>query len=266
MALVNGMNHLLVQVTNLDRSEAFYRDVFGLDVVGRDLVAEEGPNSLLRAAGGHMVLLVEVDSVTPFRPNSSSIHHAFYLREEQYFRVRDRRAAAGFDVGDTRAVYRPKGQYSFDVFDPDGHRYQVQSVGKASSEVLMANEGSVVCGKIDDFPIGSVTHFEDKQFYLVRQEPGFLALSHWCPHMNGMVEWRQEYWAFYCPFHSATFNRLGECTAHEKYPTMRIHPISISEAGEVRVHTDEVRKRPRGFHPDQFTPAKSGATSLVGAA
>ena len=29
MALVDGLSHLLVQVTDLDRSEAFYRDVFG---------------------------------------------------------------------------------------------------------------------------------------------------------------------------------------------------------------------------------------------
>jgi lactoylglutathione lyase len=266
VALVSGLNHLLVQVTDLDRSEAFYRDVFGFDVVGRGLVNEEGPNSLLRAAGGHLILLVQVEQVTPFRPNSMSTHHAFYLREEQYNRVKDRRAANGFDVGDTRAVYRAKGQLSFDVFDPDGHRYQVQSVGKASGELLMAAEGNVNCGSVDDFAVGSVTHFEGKQFFLVRQEQGFLAVSHWCPHMNGMVQWRQEYWQFYCPFHSATFNRVGECTAHAKYPTMRIHPVSISDAGDVLVDTDRLVKRPQGFAADQFTPATRGASSLVGTA
>jgi lactoylglutathione lyase len=256
MALVDGINHLLVQVSDLDRSEAFYRDVFGFDVVGRGLVSEDGPNSLLRAAGGHMILLVQVEKVVPFRPNGMSIHHAFYLREDQYNAVRERRRANGFDVGDTRAVYRAKGQLSFDVFDPDGHRYQVQSVGRASSEELLAHAGNVRCGTIDDFAIGSVTHFQEQMFYLVRQEPGFLALSHWCPHMNGMVGWQQEYWSFYCPFHNATFNRLGECTAHQKYPAMRIHPVSISASDEVFVNTDQLVKRPRGFSPDQFTPAR----------
>jgi lactoylglutathione lyase len=263
MALVNSLNHLMVQVTDLDRSEAFYRDVFGLDVVGRDLVAEEGPHSLLRAAGGHLIVLVQVDHVTPFRPNSSSIHHAFYLREEQWNRVRERRRANGFDVGDTRAVYRAKGQLSFDVFDPDGHRYQVQSVGKAASELLTANAGNIVCGKIDEFAVCSVTHFKEMQFYLIREQPGFLAISHWCPHMNGMVEWREDCSAFYCPFHSATFNRIGECTAHAKYPAMRIHPFTISETGDVLVNTDEAIRRPRGFSDDQWTPARSGASSLV---
>ncbi len=57
MALVDGLNHLLVQVTGLDRSEAFYRDVFDPELGGRDLVAEEGPNSLLKTNNGHMLLL-----------------------------------------------------------------------------------------------------------------------------------------------------------------------------------------------------------------
>jgi catechol 2,3-dioxygenase-like lactoylglutathione lyase family enzyme len=76
MAVVGGFNHLLLQVTDLDRSEAFYRDVFGFDVIGRNLVAEEGPNSLLKASKAHFVLLVQTKQVQPFRPNSSSIHHA----------------------------------------------------------------------------------------------------------------------------------------------------------------------------------------------
>ena len=254
MALVAGINHLLVQVTDLDRSEAFYRDVFGFDVVGRDLVNEEGPNSLLRASGGHLVLLVKVDHVTPFRPNSVSTHHALYLREEQWNRCVERRRAAGFDVADTRKDFRAKGQLSFDVFDPDGHRYQVQSVGKASNEPLKANAGKFVCGKVNDFAVGSVTHFEDQQFFLVREPDGFLALSHWCPHMNGVINWRQNYWSFYCPFHAATFDRKGVCTGHgdqQKYPPVKLQPVSISAENDVIVDTDVLVKR-NAFNPDQL--------------
>ena len=58
MALVEGFSHLVIQVTNLDRSEKFYQEVMGLDPVGRDLVSEEGPNSLLKMNTGQMVLLV----------------------------------------------------------------------------------------------------------------------------------------------------------------------------------------------------------------
>ncbi len=33
MALVEGFSHLVIQVTNLDRSEKFYQEVLGLDLV-----------------------------------------------------------------------------------------------------------------------------------------------------------------------------------------------------------------------------------------
>jgi lactoylglutathione lyase len=265
MALVDGFSHLLVQVTDLDRSEAFYRDVFGLEPVGRDLVNEEGPNALLKTNSGHFVLLVQVETVQPFRPNSSSIHHAFYLTEQQHEEARERRRAAGFPPDDTRAAFRANGQLSFDVFDPDGHRYQVQAVGRAASVILKANLGKVVCGKAEDFAIGSVTHFKDAQFYLVRHKEGFLALSHWCTHMNGEVRWRENHWSFYCPFHKATFNRKGESTSHKTgYPPLRTHPVSIADDGTVSVDTNELIQR-RGFDASELAavPCPARATAAI---
>jgi len=264
MALVDGLNHLLVQVSDLDRSEAFYRDVFELELVGRDLVNEEGPNSLLKTNSGHMILLVQVaHPVKPFRPNSIAIHHAFYLTMEQYNRAIERRRAAGHDVGDTRKAFRAEGQYSFDVFDPDGHRYQVQAVGPEASKIIKAGKGKVVCGNARDFAPGSVTHFKDAQFYLVRHDTGFLALSHWCTHMNGVLKWQQSYWSFFCPFHDATFNRKGESTSHKAgYPPLRHHPVQIDAAGTVIVDTDELLGR-KAFSPDQVTPWPCMAAALA---
>jgi catechol 2,3-dioxygenase-like lactoylglutathione lyase family enzyme/nitrite reductase/ring-hydroxylating ferredoxin subunit len=246
MALVVGLNHLLIEVSDLDISETFYNEVFGFDIVGRNLVAEDGPNSLLKAARGHMILLVEVANVTPFRLNSESIHHAFYLREEQYRRVIERRTAAGFPVTDTREEMRAKGELSFDVYDPDGHRYQVQSIGRESSEALMARDGWRTCGKTTDFSIGSVTPFPEWQFYLIRHDGGFLAVSQWCSHMNGKIDWRGQYWDFYCPFHAATFDRRGVCTGHgdqRKYPPLRTHPVRMTDDGDVMVDTNTLVKR-----------------------
>ena len=60
MALVDSFSHLVVQVTDLDRSEKFYQEVLGLDLVGRDLLNEEGPNSLLKMNTGQMIVLVQV--------------------------------------------------------------------------------------------------------------------------------------------------------------------------------------------------------------
>jgi nitrite reductase/ring-hydroxylating ferredoxin subunit len=207
-----------------------------------------------------MLILVQVPEVKPFRPNSNAIHHAFYLTPEQYHRARERRARqTGKPVGDTRAAFRAKGQYSFDVYDPDGHRYQVQSVGPEASEVIKADKGKVICGKADDFAIGSVTHFKDAQFYLVRHEDGFLALSHWCTHMNGVVRWQQSYWSFFCPFHDATFNRKGESTSHRAgYPPLRLHPVTVGDDGTVMVDTDQLIGR-RSFDPSQLASVRCEA-------
>ena len=260
MGLVHGFNHLCVHVTDLNRSEAFYRDTFGLDVVGRDLVNEEGPNLLLKTNNGHLILLVEVEKVVPIRPNSMTIHHAFYLTPVQYARVADRRRAAGFEVGDTRTAFRAKGELSFDVYDPDGHRYQIQAVGPEAAQTYHAAIGKFSCGKVGDFAVGSVTHFPEAQFFLLRLEDGLIALSHWCTHMNGVIRWRENYEGFFCPMHYATFSRVGEGTSHRAYPALRAHPIAIAADGTVEVDTDTIMKR-RNFSPDQVTPCAGACTA-----
>ena len=72
-----AFSHLTVEVANLDRSEAFYRDVIGLDVVGRNLVADNRPNALLATNTRQRLLLVEVPEVPPYPASGGSIHHAW---------------------------------------------------------------------------------------------------------------------------------------------------------------------------------------------
>src|SRR5438477_5509162 len=100
---ISGFSHLVVEVTDLDRSEKFYSEVFGLDVVGRDLVSDVGPNSTLAFNSRHRFVLVQVPATEPFRPNSSSIHHAVWLTQEQFARAQKRLREMGFDIGDNRA-------------------------------------------------------------------------------------------------------------------------------------------------------------------
>jgi catechol 2,3-dioxygenase-like lactoylglutathione lyase family enzyme len=134
MTTIGGFSHLYVRGTDLNRSEKFYHDLIGLDVVGRDLINEGGPNSTLALNTRHRVMLVEVDEVKPFRPNSSSIHHAWYLTPEQVDQAKMRMQAAGYEVGDNRAQFRAVGERSMDIFDPDGHLYQIQTFGAEASD------------------------------------------------------------------------------------------------------------------------------------
>ena len=265
MALYEGFSHLVLPVSDLDRSEKFYREVFGLDLVGRNLVAEAQPNSLLKSDCRQMVVLVQQqDKVKIEREGANSTHHAWLLKTpEEYHACVARLKAMGFEIEDYRAAFRAAGQYSVDLVDPDGHRFQIQSQGPEATEIRVPKKGVVRCGPASKYEPGSVTLFKEEQFFLLRLEQGFLALSQWCTHQNGLVNWRGNFYDFYCMKHGAVFGRTGEsCSVIMDLPPMRLHPLRIAESGEVEVDTDRVVVR-RGFTPDQLVPAEAGAALAV---
>ncbi len=259
MALNGAFSHLVVECADLDKSEAFYRDVIGLDALGRNLVADNRPNSLLAMNTRQRVLLVESGEVPPYPGSGGSIHHAWLLTLDQFKAARDRLEAAGYKTGiDPRQSFRAVGEYNMDIIDPDGNRFQIQAFGEEGSEVLRSGAGTVVMGHIDEFPVGSVTRHQKGRFYLVREDAGFLAVSSWCTHKNGLTIWQKESWHFYCPFHGAKFDRTGCYVGHMGCAPMRLNPLQIDAAGQVVVDTDRFYSRPR-YHAGQAVPARPGA-------
>src|SRR5690348_11810397 len=99
--VIDGFSHLVLEVKELDRSERFYQDVIGLELLGRGLVAEPRPHSVLKLNTGQLIVLTQVDEPVPIRPNSSSIHHAFLLTMEEYRQAQERFKAAGYDIEDS---------------------------------------------------------------------------------------------------------------------------------------------------------------------
>lgn len=240
MAKLGGFSHLFIEVTDLDRSEQFYHDILGLDLVGRGLINDPRPNSTMALNTRHRLVMVQVDKVEPFRPNSSSIHHAWYLKPDQFDRVQNRMRTAGYKVDDNRAQFRAVGEKSMDIFDPDGHRYQIQSFGPEAGKRIVENVGDVTCGNVRDYAPGEVRPFVKGKFFVVRFEEGFIAYSRWCTHKNGLLAWQPEHWRFHCPFHGATYNRNGESTTFcmDLAPMAR-HPLSIAPDGTITVRPDE---------------------------
>jgi len=255
-----AFSHLVVEVADLDRAETFYRDVIGLDVLGRNLVADNRPNALLAMNTRQRVLLVEVPDVPPYPASGGSIHHAWLLTPEQFAQARDRLEAAGYATGiDPRQNFRAVGEYNMDIHDPDGNRFQIQAFGEESADILPSGAGVVAMGKIDDFAIGSVTRNGKGRFFLVREEAGFLAISVWCTHKNGVTVWQKESWHFYCPFHGAKFDTTGCYVGRMGCAPMRLHPVNIDESGTVLVDTDKFYARD-GYDPEQAVAARTGAT------
>jgi Rieske Fe-S protein len=257
-SLQHCFSHFVLEVTDLDRSEAWYRDVIGLDVLGRDLTAEPTLHVVLQMNTGQLLILVKRDHVVPRRPGSSSIHHGFLLTIEQYRQAQERLSQAGYDIGDTRAQFRARGEYSMDIDDPDGHRYQVQAYGPEAKEIARPDVGVVDCGVADGYRVGDVRLFADGNFFLTRLPDGFLALTRWCTHMNGKIVYQKAHWRFWCPFHGATYDRRGEPIA--KRPdvcSLRLNRVSFSPDGHVLVDTDTVIER-AAYSPDQAVQPPAG--------
>jgi catechol 2,3-dioxygenase-like lactoylglutathione lyase family enzyme len=155
--LDGAFSHLTIEVSDLDKSEAFYRDVIGLDVLGRNLVSENRPTSLLAMNTRQRVLLVEVPEVPAYPAAGGSIHHAWLLTIDQFAKARDRLEALGYESGiDPRQSFRAVGEYNMDIHDPDGNRFQIQAFGEESTEILASGAGTVACGKIGEIAPGSV--------------------------------------------------------------------------------------------------------------
>ncbi|HEY3115672.1 MAG TPA: VOC family protein [Chloroflexota bacterium] len=245
--LIRGFSHLVMEVTDLDRAEAWYADVAGLDRVGRDLIGEPRPHAVMQLNTGQLLILVKSDSVEL----NSGMHHAFMLTPNQYRRMMDRVLAAGYELVDIRAQFRAYGEFSINIVDPDGHRIQFQCNSPESHAILLPGVGVVDCGLADDYKVGDVKLFKDGNFFLVRRPEGFLALTRWCTHLNGKIVYQRAHWRFYCPYHQSTFDRCGDPIGGQPdLSALRLNRISFADEGRILVDTDDVIER------DLFDPSQ----------
>jgi nitrite reductase/ring-hydroxylating ferredoxin subunit len=169
------------------------------------------------------------------------------LTPEQYTEAQERFKASGYEISDTREQFRARGEFSMDMFDPDDHRWQVQTYTEEAHEIIASGTGKVRCGPAARFTVGSVTTFAEGNFFLTRDARGFLALSRWCRHMNGKLAYQKEHWRFWCAFHGACYDLEGTHIGHlPDIPPLRYHPVEVDEEGVVWVDTDTFLERETG--------------------
>ncbi len=109
--------------------------------------------------------------------------------------------------------------------------------------MLFPGVGLVDCGPCQSYAVGEVRPFIEGRFFVVRLREGFLALSQWCTHRNGLLAYQKAHWQFWCPFHQATYDRRGEVTGGPALKPLRMHELRFNEAGHVLVDTDEIMER-----------------------
>ena len=103
--------------------------------------------------------------------------------------------------------------------------------------------GVVNAGTVDSFTPGSVVHFSNSRFYLIRsQEGGFLAVYQRCTHLGCSVEWEADKGQFFCPCHASSFDMVGNVQNPPAPRALDTFPVTI-EDGQVWVDTGTIQSR-----------------------
>jgi catechol 2,3-dioxygenase-like lactoylglutathione lyase family enzyme len=232
------INHIVLDVADLERSAGFYGEAIGLDAAGRDVFPGEGPNAAFVVGSGEYLVLVQV---TEPRPEPRGTHIRFAVPIEDWEPIVGRLRARGFRLHDDRkGGLRVVGEAGLNVTDPDGHVIELELHGPTAFEFPPAGRGKIVAGRVEDFPLGSVTRIPEGQFFLVHLRDGFLAVSQVCTHMQFAVTYQPEHFRFYCPRHRRKFTRTGKYLprfGQDDTPPLRTYNIEFVD-GRIVVDTD----------------------------
>jgi catechol 2,3-dioxygenase-like lactoylglutathione lyase family enzyme len=119
---ITGLAHFTIPVADLKRSQAFYEDVLGMEVVQ----PERGKNGMVFLdAGGDCVILAKVDAPIS-TARVQNIHHAFKVTHEDYVQARDELQKKNVPIvfeedRQNGAVNGPR----FYFHDPDGNVLEI---------------------------------------------------------------------------------------------------------------------------------------------
>ncbi len=124
---------------------------------------------------------------------------------------------------------------------------------KPSASVGGGYGGMLYAGKIEEFPVGAITHVLAGRFYILRREDGLLAMWHRCTHLGCAVPWVDDEDRFHCPCHGSIYSKVGEVISGPAPRPLDLFPVTVKD-GEVWVDTGNPIQRDR-FDPSQITPA-----------
>ncbi|MBM2812717.1 MAG: Rieske (2Fe-2S) iron-sulfur protein [Chloroflexi bacterium] len=244
MTTAGQFHHIVLDVSNLERSVDFYGNGLCLEPVPTNVVPSEGPapTAVFKTDNGQYVVLVESETVKPDGPRC---HTNFMLAPEHYPEVFERLKARNCLVKDHMVEQgrRSVGVLTTYLDDPDDRRLQITSYTEEAFLLPAAGRGKVVAGRVDDFPVGSVTHIKEGKFFLVRLADGVLALNQVCTHQQCNVTYQQEHYSFWCPCHNRKFTRTGDQVAIKKdVPPLHKYAVEFVD-GQIIVDTDTTLPR-----------------------
>ena len=116
---VNGIDHVVLHVRDLEQAKRFYMDLLGFQV------AHESSWQSFLSCGTQMVALFQVQDPSQIHAGSEMNHMALRLESGEYEEVKATLEAAGVKVN-----HRPGDDHCIYFEDPDGHRLQVLTLAE----------------------------------------------------------------------------------------------------------------------------------------
>jgi cytochrome b6-f complex iron-sulfur subunit len=117
----------------------------------------------------------------------------------------------------------------------------VVTIKYLSPNVLFEPPTRFRVGTPDDFPVNSVTYFQDRKVFIVRtKDGGFFAETAVCTHLGCITKWNPEANQIQCPCHGSQFNRDGK-VEHGPAPSPLPHfALRLMPDGTLLVDTQEI--------------------------
>ncbi|WP_030210627.1 VOC family protein [Streptomyces bikiniensis] len=143
-------HHVAVNVTDLERSLAFYADVLGFEVIGRSAEGEpEREEYAFLGRDGRLVIALWQQAEGPYEPGRPGLHHlAFEAESIDHVRAAEAALTArGTTFAYEGVVAHREGAASGGIFfhDPDGTRLEI-SVPKGAETAPAPSTGAPACG------------------------------------------------------------------------------------------------------------------------
>ncbi len=143
---VQGISHLVIEVSDIKRREEFYRQVLGFEPLSVDLGPDHGRNVLLQAASGQLLVLSE--NRPPRSLPETGTHQAYRVMAADRKAISRKLAARGITVKAYKEDRPAEEEDNFYFYDPDGNRIQLvayKTDSETAGKVLGIDHAVVEC-------------------------------------------------------------------------------------------------------------------------
>ncbi len=128
---IEGISHLVVEVSDLKRGEEFYCSVLGFEPAGHDLWPDCGRSFLMKTAGNDYLILSECPE--PRSLPETGVHQAYRIAPSEREAISKKLTARSIDVHTYKEDRTSEAEDNFYFYDPDSNRVQLVT-SKTNSE------------------------------------------------------------------------------------------------------------------------------------